>query len=176
MMKDISDEEKARGAIFADFIGTMNWHSICLFTICTLKRVMPIWDQEVKKKYFIYADRVVGMRHKIPKIILGEYLAFLESNLEFWGIEEKVRNSDILELMTASIDCEFEVSTTASRILVAVYNLMCGVEKMKEDNSLFIESLEWGTMFFEEFDACEKFFLEVKVDFMNHPLYEKVQM
>ena len=181
MMKDISDEDMPRVDVFTDSINAMNWHSACLFAICTLKRVMSVWDREVKKKYIIYGDYVVGLRHKISKSVLGEYLTFLESNLELWGIKEKVANPDILELWVALTDSDLELSTLklspiASWILIAVYELMCGVEKIENNNLQFVKSLARGAMIFEEWGAFEKFLSEVKADFINHPLYEKVQM
>ena len=130
-----------------DFVNEINQKSllqICQSTIDMLSHLCPSWQSEIKGRYIKYGDMVVGLRHKIDKNILCEYIQFIKHNPDLWGQKNQVSNPEILELWVALIDKDYELSTIklsckATKILMATFSLMCGVERMSRDD--FVESL-----------------------------------
>jgi hypothetical protein len=141
------------------------WYDLCSLSICAIKRVLPIWDTEVKFKYFRYADSVCGMSHKIGKKTINNYISFLENNPQFWATEN-AKNLDILELSVALIDLEFSISLKASYILTATSSLMLGVTHTDRPD-YFIETFEYLFPVFGNWDSFESFLALVKSDLQN---------
>jgi hypothetical protein len=164
-MKSLSDEEAYRIDNFTHELISLKWHDLCRLSICAMKRVLPIWDQEVKLRYFIYADHVCGMRHKISKKTITDYIAFLENNPQLWGTEN-VKNNDILELWVALTDFEFSISPKATSILIATYELMMNICDTSHIR-FFIETFARITQLFDDWNSFENFFTLVKSDFQS---------
>ena len=130
-----------------DFVNAINQYNLlqlCQLTIDILFHLCPSWQSEIKGRYIKYWDMVVGLRHKIDKNILCEYIQFIKHHSDLWGQKDQVSNPEILELWVALIDKDYELSTItlsckATKILLATFSLMCGVEQMSRND--FIESL-----------------------------------
>ncbi|MDR1480688.1 MAG: hypothetical protein LBJ00_17325 [Planctomycetaceae bacterium] len=168
----LTSEEINRVNIFKNELLCLEWRDLCSLSIYALKQVLPIWDAEVKFKYFQYADHVCGMRHKISTKTINNYIAFLENNPQLWG-SENAGNKDILELYVSLTDLEFSISVKASYILTATYSLMSSVTNTERPD-YFIEAFEYLFPLFGNWDLFEKFLASVKSDFQHSELQDAV--
>ncbi|MDR1291674.1 MAG: hypothetical protein LBK06_10785 [Planctomycetaceae bacterium] len=155
--------EKNRVDVFKQELMSLEWRELCVMSICAVKRVLPIWDKEIKFNYFRYADRVVGVRHKISKKVIGNYISFLENNPNLWGSND-VKNEDIIELWVALTDYEFSISVKAAYILVSADALMLGF-MFKDRPDYFIETFEYlFPVLGNNWNSFESFLTSVKAD------------
>ncbi|MDR2172211.1 MAG: hypothetical protein LBP59_18860 [Planctomycetaceae bacterium] len=164
-MKKLINDELYLVTNFVNELKSLEWRDLCHVSVCALKRLLPIWEREVRFKYFTYADHVCGMRHKIPTKIIIDYVIFLENNPQSWGTQNAF-NHDILELWVALTDNDFSISRDASIILLATYDLMITVCDTTT-TCFFIEFFAYLSNIFEDWDSYMSFWALVKNDKIN---------
>jgi len=165
------DKEKIDKIIFR--INSMSWKELSLISICALKKIIPIWNNEIKGRYIVYADRVCGMIHKIDKGRIEHYIDFLENNFSAWGNTDKVEDKDILELWVAATDYDFDISRKGFYILMAAFALMVSIGDVQKTGGYY-EVFAHLSQVFDEIDDFETFFGDISNDLINHRLFSHV--
>ena len=169
----LANSDKKAVSCVTEKLHSLTTDQLCLLSICALKSTIPIWNEEIKQRYIVYADHVCGVAHKIDKCIIERYLFFLENNHEKWNHLKINDNRDILELWVAATDLDFDISRKGYFILMAVYSLMDSIEKKHTEG--YFELFAQLSQIFESTDEFSNFFTEVEIAFMKHPLHMVVQ-